>query len=183
MLNWHAPAAGHPDGDALDVASQILSAGRSSRLYRELVYRNEQALYAEGGYWALQEAGLFFVIAAVRPGVSVDEVEAAFFQQIDQIKSEGVTEEEVAKAKRQLEVDLVMSLTTSHALASRVGRDTVFFGRVRSIDERLASIQAVTADDVKRVMEKYLESEGSSVVQVLDSGPRAPAIEPGEGSS
>ena len=40
----------------------------------------------EGGYWALQEAGLFFVIAAVRPGVSVDEVEAAFFQQIDQIK-------------------------------------------------------------------------------------------------
>ena len=41
----------------------------------------------------------------------------------------------------------------------------------------------ITADDVKRVMEKYLESEGSSVVQVLDSGPRAPAIEPGEGSS
>ena len=110
-------------------------------------------------------------------------MEAALFQQIDQIKSEGVTEEEVAKAKRQLEVDLVMSLTTSHALASRVGQDTVFFGRVRTIDERLASIQAVTADDVKRVMEKYLESEGSSVVQVLDSGSPPPAIEPGEGSS
>ena len=77
---WHAPAAGHPDADALDVASQILSAGRSSRLYRQLVYEDEQALYAEGGYWALQEAGLFFAVAGARPGVSVDAVEAAFLR-------------------------------------------------------------------------------------------------------
>ena len=166
---WHAPAAGHPDGDALDVASQILSAGRSSRLYRELVYKNEQALYAEGGYWALQEAGLFFAVAGVRPGLSIDAVEAAFFEQIEKVKEDGVTEEEVAKAKRQMEVGLVGGLATTHALASRVGQDTVFFGRVRSLDERLSSIQAVTAEDVQRVVQEYLVLDGLSIVQVQDS--------------
>ena len=166
---WHAPAAGNPDGDALDVASQILSAGRSSRLYRELVYKNEQALYAEGGYWALQEAGLFFAVAGVRPGLSIDAVEAAFFEQIEKVKEDGVTEEEVAKAKRQMEVGLVGGLATTHALASRVGQDTVFFGRVRSLDERLSSIQAVTAEDVQRVVQEYLVLDGLSIVQVQDS--------------
>ncbi len=63
---WHAPKIGDPAGDALDVASQILSAGRSSRLYRKLVYESEQALYAQGGYWAMQQAGLFFAVAGVR---------------------------------------------------------------------------------------------------------------------
>lgn len=166
---WHAPAAGHPDADALDVASQILSAGRSSRLYRQLVYEDEQALYAEGGYWALQEAGLFFAVAGVRPDVPIDEVEEAFFAQIDLIRQEGVSEEEVAKAKRQMEVGFVRGLSTTHSLASRVGQETVFFGRVRSLDERLASINAVTPEDVQRVVKEYLVPESRSVVHVLDS--------------
>lgn len=166
---WHAPAAGHPDADALDVASQILSAGRSSRLYRKLVYQDEQALYAEGGYWALQEAGLFFAVAGARPGVSLDVVEQAFLDQIELIQQDGVTEEEVAKAKRQMEVGFVHGLSTTHALASRVGQETVFFGRVRSLDERLASINAVTPADVQRVVSQYLVPESRTVVHVLDS--------------
>ncbi len=164
---WHAPKAGHPDGDALDVASQILSAGRSSRLYRRLVYENEQALYAEGGYWALQEAGLFFAVAGVRPGEDIDRVEALFFAEIDRMADEEVGAAELEKAKRQLEVGLVKGLATSHSLAGRIGNEYVFLGRVRSLDERLAGIQAVTAADVKRVIGHYLVKEKRSVVQVV----------------
>ena len=176
---WHAPAAGHPDADALDVASQILSAGRSSRLYRQLVYEDEQALYAEGGYWALQEAGLFFAVAGARPGVSLDALEEAFFSQIDLIKEQGVSQEEVAKAKRQMEVGFVRGLSTTHSLASRVGQETVFFGRVRSLDERLASINAVTAEDVQRVVRQYLLPESRSVVHVIDSQISSPLSDGG----
>jgi predicted Zn-dependent peptidase len=179
---WHAPASGHADGDALDVTSQILSSGRSSRLYRELVYESEQALYAHGGYWELQEAGLFFAVAGVRPGVSVDAVEAAFFGEIDRIKEAGVTENELAKAKRQLEVSLVGDLSTAHALANRVGREVITFGRVRSLEERLSSIQAVTVEDVKRVVSTYLISEKRSVVHVVPPEPSGPASDAVEGS-
>jgi len=178
---WHAPAAGHPDAAALDVASQILSAGRSSRLYRSLVYEAQQALYAEGGYWELNEAGLFYAFAGVRPGASIERVERLFYSVIERIQTQGVSAQEVAKAKRQLEVDLVNGLVTTHALASRIARDTVTFGRVRPLSERLEAIQSVTPEDVQRVIQTYLTPDQRSVVRVIAPPPDGPsAPEAGE---
>jgi len=171
LAAWHAPATGHPDAEALDVASQVLSAGRSSRLYRALVYDAQAALYAEGGYWELQEAGLFFASAGARPGVSIERVEKLFFGEIEKIRARGVEESEVEKAKRQLEVSLVEGLTTNHALASRLGREIVSFGRVRPLGERLDAIRSVTAADVRRVVETYLRPEKRTVVHVVAPTP------------
>jgi predicted Zn-dependent peptidase len=168
---WHAPAAGHPDAEALDIASQILSAGRSSRLYRSLVYEAQQALYAQGGFWELRDAGIFYAFAGVRPGVAIEKVEKGFFAQIEKVAKAGVTQEEVAKAARQLEVSLVNGLGTAHAVASRVARDTVTFGRVRSLQERLDAIQAVTPADVQRVVQTYLVDEQRTVVHVVPPPP------------
>jgi predicted Zn-dependent peptidase len=176
---WHAPKSGHPDGEALDVTSQILSGGRSSRLYRQLVYESEQALYAQGGYYEFKDAGLFFAVAGVRPGVAIDALESDLFAEIDRIRDEGVTEQEVAKAKRQLEVSLVGGLGTAHALANRIGLDTVFFGRVRTLQEQLDAIQAVTPEDVQRVVRQYLVKERRSVVQVIMPPPAAAPLEKG----
>jgi len=175
MAGWHAPATGHPDGAALDVASQILSDGRSSRLYQRLVDREAKALYAYGGYWELQDAGLFYATAGVRPDAKIEDVEALFFGEIDRIQEAGVSEAELAKAKRQLEVGMIGGLRTAHSLASRIGRDTVSFGRVRTLAERLAEIEAVTAADVQRVVATYLVPEKRSVVHVV--APRAAAPE------
>ena len=63
---------------------------------------------------------------------------------------------ELEKAKRQLEVSLVNGLATNHALAERIARETVTFGRVRPLEERLAAISRVTAADVQRVARTYL---------------------------
>jgi predicted Zn-dependent peptidase len=173
---WHAPAAGHPDAEALDVASQILSGGRSSRLYRQLVYEEQQALFAEGGYMELAEAGLFLAVAGVagvRPDASIERVEELFFDQIARLRDEPVSEAEVEKAKRQLEVSLVSGLATGHALAARIARETATFGRVRPLRERLEAIQSVTAEDVRRVAAAYLVDEKRSVVWVLHPGSSA----------
>jgi predicted Zn-dependent peptidase len=164
---WHAPAAGHADSMALDVASQILSDGRASRLHRKLVYEKQLALYASGGYWELKDAGVFFALAGVRPGESIEEVERLFMAELERIKTEGVSEGEVAKAQRQLEVGLVNGLRTAHSLAQRIGRDTVVFGRVRPLEERLAAFGAVTAADVQRVVQTYLKDEKRSVIHVV----------------
>ena len=164
---WHAPKTGHPDAEALDVLSQILSAGRSSRLYNELVYEQQQALSAQGAYWEMNDAGLFYAFATVRPDARIDRVEELFMAEIERVKREGVTAEEVEKAKRQLEVSFVNGLATSHALASRIGREFSTFGRVRPLEERLAAIQAVTPDDVKRVANTYLRPDRVSIVHVV----------------
>jgi zinc protease len=164
---WHAPPTGHDDGPALDVLSQILSDGRSSRLYRNLVYESQLALFARGSYWELASAGLFYAFAGVRPEASIDEVERRFFAEISRLRNEPVSRAEIDKAKRQLEVSLVNGLRTNHALASRIARDHATFGRIRPLSERLEAIQAVTAQDVQRVAAEYLVDDHRSVVHVV----------------
>ena len=92
---WHAPGAGHADAEALDVASQILSGGRSSRLYRRLVYEEEQALYAYGAFSEMVDAGMFFAVANVRSDSSIERVEDLFFGEIAKLREERVTEAEL----------------------------------------------------------------------------------------
>jgi zinc protease len=164
---WHAPKTGHPDAESLDVLGQILSDGRSSRLYRSLVYEAQQALSAEGGYWELKDAGVFLAIASVRPDADVTRVEELFFAEIERMKTEPVAADELEKAKRQLEVGMVNGLATNHALAARLAQEYTSFGRVRPLDERLQRIQAVTADDVQRVAREYLRADRRTVVHVV----------------
>jgi predicted Zn-dependent peptidase len=64
-------------------------------------------------------------------------------------------------------------MATSHALASRIGREVSTFGRVRPLEERIAAIQKVTPEDVKRVANTYLRSDKRSVVHVV-APPEAP---------
>ena len=167
FAGWHTPESGHPDGEALDLASQILSGGRSSRLYRSIVYEEEKALYAYGGYMEFNDAGMFYAIAGARPGVPLEEVESLFMAEIEKVATEGVSQEEVDRAKRQMEVGLVSGLSTNHALASRIGREIVAFGRVRPLQERIDAIRAVTADDIQRVVRTYLQPNSRSVVHVI----------------
>jgi zinc protease len=164
---WHAPPTGHSDAEALDVLTQILSGGRSSRLYRKLVYEGQQALSASGGYWELNDAGVFYAFADVRPDASIERVESLLMGEIDRVRREPVSQDELRKAKRQIEVAFVNGLATTHALASRIGREVATFGRVRPLEERLASLQAVSAEDVQRVARTYLREDKRNVVWVV----------------
>jgi predicted Zn-dependent peptidase len=178
---WHAPATGSPDGEALDVLSMILSDGRSSRLYRSLVHEAEIALSAAGGYWEFQAAGAFVAFATVRPDKKIADVERRFFAEIERVRREPVTEAELDKAKRQIEVTLVNGLDTSHALAGRIGSDFTSFGRIRPLDERLERIRAVTAADVQRVARTYLVDDKRNVVHLVAPEPAKP-VKGGQGA-
>jgi len=164
---WHAPPTGHEDGPALDALGEILSAGRSARLYRRLVNDAQVALGSSARYWEMQEAGIFLGSVSVRPDADVDRAEVLLLEELEALRAEPPTEAEVAKARRQLEVRLVEGLRTSHALASRVARDQLAFGRIRPLEELLADIRAVTAADVQRVARTYLRPEGRTVVRVV----------------
>ena len=164
FAGWHTPPTGHEDGEALDVAS---------RLYRSLVYEQELALYAHGSYWEMSDAGMFYAAAGARPGVDLETLETAFMAEIEKVADEGVSEEEVARAKRQMEVGLINRFATNHSMASRLGREIVSFGRVRPLSERIAAIRAVDREDVQRVVSTYLTSSGRNVVRVMP-----PPVEP-----
>lgn len=167
LVAWHAPPTGGPDAEPLDVLSEILSGGRSSRLYRRLVYEEQKALFARGSYWELQDAGLFYANVGVRPDASIAENERLLMEEIARLRDEPVGSEELEKAKRGLEVALIDGLGTSHALASHIARDYVMLGRIRPVAERLEAIQAVRAEDVQRVARSYLGDSVRTVVEVV----------------
>ncbi len=170
---WHVPPSGHPDSPALEVLGQILSAGESSRLFQKLVYQKESALFASGGYWEMQDAGIFYAFAGVRPRVPIAEVENLFFGEMDRMRNELVSEQELEKAKRMIEVESLDVLRTTSKRASFVGEEFVSHGRVRTLAEYLDSIRAVKAEDLQRVAKQYLVERNRSVIHVVaDPAPK-----------
>ncbi len=177
-MAWQGPPTGHEDSPALDVMSTIFSSGRTSRLYRRMVHEEPIALGASASYWELERAGLIYAFASLRPGVSIDRAEAVFLEEVERMRKELPTDEELDQAKRALEVGLIDGQGTSHALASRFGRDWLAFGRIRSLAEQLQAVEAVTAEDVRRVAETYLRPAGRSVVQMVPPPPEEVAADP-----
>ena len=102
-----------------------------------------------------------------RPDASIDDAERLLLEEIARLRSEPVTEAELDKAKRGLEVGLLDGLDRSHALAMRIAGETVTLGRIRSLEERLEAIRSVTIADVQRVAKRYLRDDGRSVVRVV----------------
>ncbi|MBW2396344.1 MAG: insulinase family protein [Deltaproteobacteria bacterium] len=164
---WHAPPSGHPDAEPLDVMSTILSSGRTSRLYKRLVHDEPLALGASASYWELERAGLVYGFVSLRPGVAIERAEEVFLEEIEALRVAPPSAAELEKAQRALEVALIGGLGTSHALASRLGREWLSFGRVRPLQERLDAIQRVTAEDVQRVAEAYLRPDKRTVLHLM----------------
>ncbi|MCP3983726.1 MAG: insulinase family protein [bacterium] len=166
-MAWHAPPGGHPDAEALDVMSSILSNGRTSRLYRRLVHEEPIALGASASYWELERAGLVYGFVSLRPGVRIEHAEKVFLEELEALRAAPPSAAELEKAQRALEVALIGGLGTSHALASRLGREWLAFGRIRPLQERLDAIQRVTALDVQRVAQTYLRPDKRTVLHLV----------------
>jgi len=177
---WHAPPTGNPDGPVLDLMGELLSNGRSSRLYRRLVYEEKQALSASGGYWELKDDGLFYAFVGGRPEASIEDLEKLVYEEVGRLRDEPLSEEELEKAKRQMEVALVEAGLTNHATASRIGGDYVALGRIRPLEEILAEIQGVTPADVQRVARATFVDIERTVVRILPKEKRD-VVEGGNG--
>src|SRR5690606_37645482 len=113
----------------------------------------------------------FYAYAQVRPDGELERVERLFMEEIERLRETPVDAAELAKAKRQIEVDLIGATDTAHSLASRIGGDWVTFGRIRPLAERLAAYRAVTAEDVQRVARTYLRDEVRNVVRLVPPPP------------
>jgi predicted Zn-dependent peptidase len=142
----------HDDDDryALTVANQVLGGGMSSRLFQEV--REERGLCYSVYSWAstYADAGTAGVYAGTAPA-RVGELLAVVDDEVGKIAASGVTESELAVAKGFIEGSLVLGLEDSGSRMARLGRSLMARDEVVPVDEQLARIRAVTADDVARV--------------------------------
>jgi len=175
VLTYHVPQAGHPDLYALEVASNILSAGESSRLYRRMVYEKQMAVAAGGQTVLLQDPGVFFFFTILQAGQKPEDGEKELLAEVDRLQNEPVSEDELAKSKNQLISGLVFGRQTVQDKADAVGEAAVIMGDLSLVNRQLAEYQKVTAADVQRVARTYFKPENRTVVYMLPEAMRPAA--------
>jgi len=164
---WHIPGTDHPDVFALDLAEVILGRGDSSRLHRALVIEKELATtVGVVSDWRV-DPSLFFLYAEAKPGVDPAVLEAAIHDQIAALAGQGPGEPEVRKAKNTATVSLVRSLKTNSGKAEQIGIYETYFGAHTRLFTAPREYEAVSADDVKRVVARYLVPDNRTVGVLL----------------
>ena len=163
FAGYHAPDIKHADSFALEVLQGILSSGKSSRLYKALVYEKQLALYAGGDYDNVaNDPKLFYVYAGVMPGKTTDEVEQALYAEIEKLKETPVADDELQKAKNQIEASFIMGQDSIFYQAMLLGQfETV--ANWRLLEGYVENIRAVTKEDVMRVAKQYFSEDNRTV--------------------
>jgi zinc protease len=163
FAGYHTPDLKHSDSYALEVLQALLSSGKSSRLYRSLVYEKQLALYAGGDYDNIaNDPNLFYVYAGVMPGKTTEEVEKALYQEVEKLKTTPVTEEELQKAKNQIQASFIMGQDSVFYQAMLLGEyETV--ANWKLLEKYVDNIRSVTREDVQRVAKEYFSEDNRTV--------------------
>jgi zinc protease len=162
-LGYPVPNQTSPDAAALEVLSVVLSGGRSSRLYRDLVHERQLALEAGGDYSYFSiDPNLFWFWATPLPGQTAETLEKELLGHMDRLRQEPVSEVELTRAKNQVEASFVFQEDSIHRRASLLARFELIGGYALK-DSYLASIRAVTAADLQRVAGAYFHPDKKNV--------------------
>ncbi len=166
-LGWHVPNQRSDDAPALEVLSTILAGGRASRLYRDLVYQRQLALEAGGDYSYFSiDPNLFWFWATPMPGQTPETLEAELSKHMERLKAEPVTEEELGRAKNQIESAFVFEEDSVHRRAALLARFELIGGYALK-DSFITKIRAVTVADLTRVAGVWFAPERKSVGVLL----------------
>ena len=151
------------ESEALSLLSEILGGGATSRFYDELVRGDGPATYAGASYLMTGVDDTRFVIYGLpKPGIGLRDLEGRMDEVIARIKEDGVTEEELARAKRSAIAQAVYSLDSQSTLANILGQALTVGRTLEDVQEWPSRIQAVTAEDVQAVARRYLQIEQSA---------------------
>ncbi len=164
---FKVPPDSSADATVIEVITNLLSNGQSSRLYRKLVYEDQSALFAAGVAFPRKDVSLCYAFAALNPGRDRDSLEATFFAEFDRMATEDVTDEELTKVKNQLEAQFVFGLEQIQDRAIAVGNAALITGDPAAAARRTTRLRAVTKEDIRRVAAKYLMKENRTVVWVV----------------
>ena len=175
MIGYRVPNFTSEDSYALDILDSILSHGKSARLYQSLVYEQKSALAVGSEYSLLQaDPGLFYFYALVSPGQKPESVEDALHQEIKRLQTDPPSEQELQRAKNQVEATHVFEQDSNFRHAMLLGQAESVGAGWRKIDQFVEQIRAVTPKDIQRVARQYLIEDNRTVGTLIPLPPKQP---------
>ncbi len=177
VMTFAAPDGASPDAAALKVMDAVLTTGKSSRLYAELVYRQQIATQVFSNPDLRQQPGLFQVGAIMAAGKSAADGETALRAQLATLRDAPVSPSELASAKNQLISQVLHGRETVDGRAMEIGGAIITEGGSAKVNSDVADIEAVTPADVQRVAGRYLVDD-RRITLLYTANDRAPGLQP-----
>jgi zinc protease len=153
---YHMPAQGTPDSYALGMLTTVLSGGESSRLTKRLVEKEKVAVTVQSIPLEFEDPSIFITFAITNFGRTAKEAETLINEEIEKVKTDLISDEELAKIRNQKEKDFVDQAATVQGKAMALADYYLFFGDPGLINTQIEKYMAVTKEDIRRVAQKYL---------------------------
>jgi zinc protease len=158
-LAWHSPALFAPDDAHLDLVAEVLAGGKTSRLYRSLVYDQRIATEVAASQNSRELGSYFQIVATAAPGRSLTELEQAIRVELDRVLEEGPTEPEIERCRAQAEAHFLHRLQTVGGFGGKsdqLNAYNVFLGNPGFFDRDLARYRTSTPADLQRAASTWL---------------------------
>ncbi|HEY6189794.1 MAG TPA: pitrilysin family protein [Pyrinomonadaceae bacterium] len=166
-VTYLVPPASSPDGIVLQVADALLSGGTSSRLYQALVYKQQLAQDATSYTDLREDASLFGLRVTLASDKKPEDAERSLFTEVKRLQDEAVSKAELDKAKNLLITQQLRQREKNEDKALAIGNAAVLLGDPNRANTDIGRLQAVTAQDVQRVMKKYFTDTNRVVITYL----------------
>ncbi|MBL8167309.1 MAG: insulinase family protein [Acidobacteria bacterium] len=160
-IGWHIPEARHPDTPVLTVLDHVLSAGVTARLYQALV-ETQLAVDEHASSSQFIDPGLFTIDATLNQGVAHETVEQAIYAVLDQLRTEDVTDAELAKAKNLILTQMIYLRDSPFGVVNAIGEAEAIADWKFYVDLP-KQVEAVTAADIRRVINTYFTEDNRTV--------------------
>ena len=167
VFAYHIPGQGTPDFYAMEMLTNILSQGKSSRLQKVVVDEKQKAVQCAAFNLPTEDPGLAMMFGIANMGVNVDELEKAIDEEINKVVANGVTAEELEKAKNSTENDFYSANSSILGIVENLANYHVYFGDADLINTEIDRYMKVSLDDIKRVAQKYLRKENRLILHYL----------------
>lgn len=157
MYGYRTPKQTDNDAYVLEIISNILSNGESSRMTKNIVNKKQQALGVGSFLWGLEDYGTFIVYGLVNQGVEVKTLENSIDEEINNLLQNGITQKELDIQINKLEKDFISGNSSMRGIAESLANYHVYFGDANLINTEIEKYRKISIDDVKRVANKYLK--------------------------
>lgn len=164
---YHIPAMGSDDYYAVEMLSQLLATGQSSRLYKSLVDEQQLAIQVAAIPLPFEDPGLAIILALPNMGLDCGTLEVAMQKEIEKAQKELIPEKEFQKLKNQVENQIVTKNSTIASRANTLAEDYTYYKDANRINSDLNKYLAVTREDLQRVANKYFRNDNRVVLYYL----------------
>jgi zinc protease len=178
-IAWHAPALFAADDAELDLVAEVLAGGKTSRLYRTLVYEERIATEIAASQNSREIGGFFQIVATAAPGRTLAELDHAIARALSSFVEDGPTASEMERCLAQAEASFIYRLQTVGGFGGKsdqLNAYNIFIGDPGFFDRDLARYRHVTPQAMQRAAREWLRPDGRVVLSVVPKGRAALAL-------